>query len=135
MEWPLQLRYMLTGDDLHVFVDKAPCGAEADSFQDAESVRTILHELLVLEQERPNLFKHVPYMVREKGGNDKRRLARMLEVDLPEHNTVQLLEDNAATWLDDPEQFWNRPCLPDTSMLPPGAQIAGCFLRARRFDA
>lgn len=89
----------------------------------------------MLQRSRPALFENIPYTIRERGGNDKRRLETMLQTKFPEPDTIELLEGNLASWLSDPAQFWMVPSLPHIRRLPPAARIAGCYLRAKRLDA
>ena len=89
----------------------------------------------MLQRSRPALFKNLPYTIREKGENDKRRLEIMLRTKLPEPHTIELLGENLDDWLGDPSHFWKHPSLPQIRQLPPAARIAGCYLRATRLDA
>jgi len=113
-----QLRMTLSGDD----------------GQDSRAIENILQQLLLLRQERPQLFTSIPYTIVEKGKNDRRRLEIMLSSKFPEPETLKLLNKNAQNWLNDPAQFWKHPSLPDTNRLPPGARIASCYLIAKRLD-
>jgi hypothetical protein len=106
-----------------------------DTEKDSEIVKTILGSMLMLQQSRPTLFKNIPYTIRERGENDKRRLETMLQTKFPEPDTIKLLEGNLASWLGNPAQFWTVPSLPHIRQLPPAARIAGCYLRAKRLDA
>jgi len=103
--------------------------------EDSEIVRTILGSIFVLQQSRPALFENIPYTIRERGGNDKRRLEIMLQTKFPEPHTIELLQDNLHDWSGDPAHFWQHPSFPHIHQLPPAARIAGCYLRARRLDA
>lgn len=98
-------------------------------------MKTILGSILMLQRSRPALFKNIPYTIRERGENDKRRLETMLQTKLPEPDTVELLEGNLVDWLGNPAQFWTVPSLPHIRQLPPAARVAGCYLRAKRLDA
>jgi hypothetical protein len=89
----------------------------------------------MLQRSRPALFKNISYTIRERGENDKRRLETMLQTNLPEPNTIELLEGNLVDWLGNPAQFWTVPSLPHIRWLPPAARVAGCYLRAERLDA
>jgi hypothetical protein len=108
---------------------------EVDCDKDSEIVKTILGSMLMLQRLRPALFRNIPYTIRERGENDKRRLETMLQTKFPEPRTIELLEHNLVNWLGDPAQFWGHPSLPHIGQLPPAARIAGCYLRAKCLDA
>ena len=80
------------------------------------------------------LSKRVSFNIKEKGGNEKARLANIREYQGPDEETVDILRRNHYWWLQNPSTFWLRPEPESVASMHPQAQIVGFFLQAKRDD-
>lgn len=135
MDFYTNLKDVLTGDDVEVALLAMENRSEADSLQDARFLDRIAHQIAQIQQERPALARRISYMIQLRGENDRRRFQKMLECDLPDDDTLTLLNSKANDWEKYPEHFWGLQAWEMPQTLPPLAQIASYFLRAKRMDS
>jgi len=97
-------------------------------------LNALLQDVQKLLKEDKSLSRLVKYNVKEKGQNEKTRLANLLRSGEPDLATIQLLDTRHDEWIEDPSRFWHRPAAPSLSFLPPPVQIVGCYLQTRDDD-
>ena len=108
----------------------------ADELQTAAhliSILAFIHDLVAQDE---CLSKKVKWTVKERGGNDKARLAKLFQMKRLDHSTTQVLDENWWRWHQDPESFWRRPATPvGTALQEPQAQVVESYLRTHCDDA
>jgi hypothetical protein len=96
------------------------------------SVLGKIHQVLSNDEE---LAKMVKYRVQERGHNEKNRLARVLQFQGPDDDTIEVLRNNHQQWLQDPSMFWRRPSLLPVDPSDAQARIIAPFLQTIRDHA
>ena len=91
-----------------------------------------IQELLMNDNQ---LSQKVMFNVRPKGDQDKIRLAKLLDFQGPDLETVKLLEDHCNLWLQNPRSIWERPSSLNLIHLDPQTQVVGYFLQTLHGDA
>ena len=77
----------------------------------------------------------VHFSVKAKGSRDKARLGKLLELQGPDPETLELLQRGAPGWLKDPEEFWRRPPTFESAYLDPQTEVVGYILQTSQGDA
>ena len=76
------------------------------------------------------------YNVKEQGENERNRLARILDFQGPDHDTLMVLDRNFDNWSACPESFWIRPAHhDDLNSIQPQAHIVGLYIQTQCDDA
>ena len=75
------------------------------------------------------------YQLKERGENDRIRLAKIFKFQRPDDDTLNVLSNNFNTWTSYPESFWMRPMPSALGSIAAEAQIVGCFIQTKRDDA
>lgn len=91
-----------------------------------------IHDLLAEDE---NISKQVRYHIKERGENDRNRLAKILDFQEVDQDTLTVLGQNFDHWKEDPGSFWIRPMSCSLGIIAPQAQIVGCYIQTRRDDA
>jgi hypothetical protein len=105
-------------------------------WQKAAHLDSILSHIRTIVARDDTLSKKLRFSVKERGGNDKARLAKLFQLEGLDHNTTQLLAENSEQWSRDPTSFWRRPVIQvATGLREPQAQIVESYLRTHRDDA
>jgi hypothetical protein len=105
-------------------------------WQKAAHIDSVLsHIRTIVAQDEP-WSKKLKFAVKERGGNDKARLAKLYDMEGLDHSTNHVLAENFEQWSRDPASFWRRPTTQEANGLQePQAQVVECYLRTHRDDA
>ncbi|KIX09314.1 uncharacterized protein Z518_00393 [Rhinocladiella mackenziei CBS 650.93] len=68
-----------------------------------------IHDVLTRDED---VSKRVRYHVKERGENDRIRLAKIFAFKEPDRDTMTVLNQNFASWEASPHTFWTRPAVP-----------------------
>jgi hypothetical protein len=106
-------------------------------WQTAAHLDSILSRIRTIVARDEPLSKKLRFSVKERGGNDKARLAKLFQLKGLDHNTNRVLVENSEQWSRDPTSFWRRPATTQvaTGLQGPQAQVVECYLRTQRDDA
>jgi hypothetical protein len=105
-------------------------------WQTAAHLDSILSRIRTIVAQDEPLSKKLRYAVKERGGNDKARLAKLFQMKQVDRNTIQVLAENSGQWFRDPASFWRRPATQvATALQEPEAQVVESYLRSHRDDA
>lgn len=91
-----------------------------------------IRDVLNAEEE---ISQKVHYQVKERGENDRKRLAKVFKFSGPDHDTVSVLSNNASVWLHSPESFWYHPNHASWDNVPIEAEVVGSYIQTKRDDA
>ncbi|KIW58025.1 hypothetical protein PV05_02577 [Exophiala xenobiotica] len=106
-----------------------------DANEKAAIINHILGEIHSVLAEDEDISKLVRYKVKERGENDRTRLAKIFEFMGPDDDTLNLLNSNISAWTTDPAAFWMRPAPCFLGHIAAQAQIVGCYIQSERDDA
>ncbi len=81
------------------------------------------------------LSQKVEFSVKTKGGQEKARLKKLLTLQVPDPETLKLLQDCGTFWLQHPGEFWKRPPPRQLDHFDPQTQVVGYILQADQGDA
>ena len=105
-------------------------------WQTAAHLNSILSRIHDIAAQDKHLSKKLRYAIKERGSNDKARLAKLFQVKLLDHDTNQVLAENYEQWCRYPASFWWRPSTQVSTLLQePEAQVVESYLRTHRDDA
>jgi hypothetical protein len=107
---------------------------EADISQKAKLLTSILGDVDTILKRKDELSETIPYQVTKKGQKGTDRYNQLFSYKGPDKKTIQLLEREGKSWLQNPSSFWDRPSRPSLDQMDPQAQIVGCFLYAQIDD-
>ena len=85
--------------------------------------------------ENKDISKKVKYSIKERGQDDRARLAKIFLFKGPDHDTQVVLHSNVARWKMFPDDIWIRPLPAALGSINAEAQIVGCYIMAIRDDA
>lgn len=106
-------------------------GASGEAAELTEQL-SFIHSRL---QADSDLARLVPFCVKQRGENDRNRLAKILHYQGPDKDTMYLLEANAKRWSDCPFEFWcPSPALGFLGLDPHVELVIRC-LQLRHVDA
>jgi hypothetical protein len=103
--------------------------------QVAERLKSVLAEIQQLLSNDDKLSKMVPYQVKARGANEKSRVKNLLQFQGTDADTLALLRDHHAGWLQNPASFWVRPLPLLISPTDVQEEILNCYLQTTRDDA
>lgn len=75
------------------------------------------------------------YHIKERGENDRNRLAKIFDFQVTDQDTLTVLNENSDRWKETPESFWFRPMPYTLAPIAPQAHIVSCYIQTRRDDA
>jgi hypothetical protein len=105
-------------------------------WQKAAHLDSILSHIRTIVAQDDTLSKKLRFAVKERGGNDKARLAKLFQLKELDHNTKQVLAENSEQWYRDPTSFWRRPATQvATGLREPQTQVVASYLRTHSDDA
>jgi hypothetical protein len=77
----------------------------------------------------------VRYHIKERGENDRNRLAKIYDFQGTDQDTLTVLHEHSNTWKEAPESFWIRPMPYSLGPIAPQAQVVSCYIQTKRDDA
>lgn len=137
MAQKLDVRRFMFGDNDRVdrFCHMSGVFADLMVFQDSIFINELLTQIHGILCERGELSPYIIYDLSERASRERERWQRLLSYPGPDPATLQLLENHAEDWSQNPATFWNGQLPNDLSGLPPIAQIIGCFLQTESDNA
>ena len=90
-----------------------------------------IHDLLAKDED---VSQRVRYQIKERGENDRIRLAKIFDFKDTDHDTLNVLGQNFDNWREYPENFWMRPMPYGLGPIEPQAEIVGCYIQTKRDD-
>lgn len=104
--------------------------------QKAAYLDSILGHIHTIVAKDEILSKKLKFAVKERGGSDKARLAKIFQMKGLDDKTEHVLTENRAQWIRDPSSFWRRPATEiATSFQEPQVLVVESYLRSHRDDA
>jgi len=91
-----------------------------------------IHEVLSNDGD---VSKKVKYHVKERGENDRNRLAKLFQFKGPDQDTQVILRNNFEAWKSCPESFWIGPVPAAVGTFIAEAEIVGSYIQTKRGDA
>lgn len=103
--------------------------------QRAARINSVLREIHSVLLNDEDVSKKVVFSVKERGENDRNRLAKLFLFEGPDPDTKTILQENLDSWRSDPASIWTQPVPAALGSLQAEAGIVGCYIQTKRGDA